>query len=159
MKRNRTQRGMTLIEMVIALSISAAIVGGLGAVIYTVVETTGRGNAEIQVLRDLQAASYWIREDAKTATEEPDSGIPDSILFTSDGVEYTQSTIYLSGTAMLRDTDGTVTTIASHIISFETYFESENRTLTYRLVASSRGKWEFEREMTEKVYLSKMGAE
>jgi len=65
MRHYDNQRGITLIEMLIALGISGVIVGGLAAAIYSIMNITGRGNAEIKALRDIQSASYWISNDAQ----------------------------------------------------------------------------------------------
>ncbi len=140
---------MTLIETIIALGITAVIVGSLGGVIYSVVEITGRGNAEIKAMENLSKASYRIRTDAREAVDYVISETTDNITFIKD--KSGTVTYYLADNRLLREEDRNVTEIAVCISSIE--YSVENYTLKYALAATPPGKWNVNREMMEKVYL------
>lgn len=140
---------MTLIETIIALGISAVIIGSLGGVIYSVVEITGRGNAEIKALENLNRASYRIRTDAREAVDYVINETADNITFFKN--ESGTVAYYLADTRLLRKEDGNVTEVAACISSIE--YAVENYTLKYSLAVAPPGKWDVNREMMEKVYL------
>ena len=54
MRHYGRQNGMTLLELIVALSIAVVIVGGLGAAVQLIINTTERGNAEASALHNIQ---------------------------------------------------------------------------------------------------------
>ncbi len=155
MKFNRNRQGMTLVEMLIALGISVVIIGGLAASVYTIMNVTGRGNAEITALRDVQSVSYWINNDAQMARDvtliggDPGNGM---ILDWDDSLGNPQSSNYtLSGSELLRNYNGISSAIAWNVSSVE--FTVTNGVLTYSFVSTPQGRWDISRQVTGQVYL------
>ena len=155
MKAGAKQKGMTLVELLIALSITGVIIGGLGAAIYTITSVTGRGNAEISVLRDIQSASHWISNDTRMARGatltggDPASGV---VLVWDDIEGNSHSTSYTySGKELNRSYDGISSTIAWNVSSVK--FSLNDDVLTYTLTSEIEGRWEMDKEVTGYVNL------
>lgn len=146
---------MTLIETLIAMGISTIILGGLAAGIYTITDVTGRGDAEIHALRDIQSASWWISNDARMARSailtggNPATGV---ILQWNDGDgnSYT-STFTFSDTELVREYNDDTTTVAWSVSSAE--FSLSGDMLTYTIVSSPPGRWQVSRTVNGQVNL------
>jgi prepilin-type N-terminal cleavage/methylation domain-containing protein len=156
MKNINRQAGMTLIEMLVSLGISAVIIGGLGVAVYMIMNVTGRGNAEIAALQDLQRSSYWINNDARMArtTDLTDGANPEndvSLTWLDATDNPPSSRFYLSGTQLLRNYDGTVNVAAQHVSSAE--FSIDSGVLTYTVVSAPPGRWQISRRITGYVNL------
>lgn len=63
----RDEAGATLVETLIALAISAAVVTMLGSAVYQFYAISYWGNDRLAVLHDLQNAGLWIGRDANEA--------------------------------------------------------------------------------------------
>ncbi|HEY81867.1 MAG TPA: type II secretion system protein [Dehalococcoidia bacterium] len=149
------EKGMTLVELLVAITITAVIVGGLSAAIYFIVATTERGSAEASALHNLQKAAYWISLDAQMAatTDIPDGGQAESITLSwidSEGNSYTSS-YSLSDSNLLRQYNSTVSTVARGISMVR--FAISGNTLTFYLESTAAGRWPVKRSMTGQVYL------
>ena len=155
MKIDVKQRGMTLIEILMALGISGVIIGGLAASIYAITSVTGRGNAEITLLRDIQSASHWISNDVRMARDVTlTGGVPANgiILGWDDSQENPHScTITRTGKELIRNLDGVSSTIAWNVSSVE--FSMNDDVLTYALTSETEGRWELTKEITGQVNL------
>lgn len=140
---------MTLVEMLIALAISATILSALGGAIYAVTSVTGRGNAQAAALQDLQRAVYWINYDGQmTQSCNLTDGAPsvNSVLLQwvdGDGISHTSSYI-LTGEELVRTCDGETTTAAVYISGLE--FSLSNDIITYRVESTPPGRWATTRE-------------
>ena len=67
MKLKTTEKGFTLIEMLVALAILGAIMGVMSAAVITIMRTNSQ-NTEWNVnLRQVQNAGHWISRDALMA--------------------------------------------------------------------------------------------
>jgi prepilin-type N-terminal cleavage/methylation domain-containing protein len=155
MNTNRKQHGMTLIEILIALGISGVVVGGLAAAIYTIMSVTGRGNAEISILRDIQSASYWINNDARIARDITlTGGVPANGMILnwddSEGNPYSSNYTF-SGRELIRSFDGISSTIAWNVSSVE--FSVTDDVLTYTLTSETEGRWVVNKDITGYVNL------
>jgi prepilin-type N-terminal cleavage/methylation domain-containing protein len=155
MKVKAKQRGMTLVELLLALGISGVIIGGLAASIYTIMSVTGRGNAEITLLRDIQSASHWISNDARMARGATlTGGIPANgiILVWDDFEGNSHSCNYsYSGKELIRSYEGTSSTIAWNVSSVE--FSVTDDVLTYTITSEIEGRWEVNKAVTGHVNL------
>jgi prepilin-type N-terminal cleavage/methylation domain-containing protein len=144
------QRGMTLIEILLALGISGVIIGGLAASIYTIMSVTGRGNAEITLLRDIQSASHWISNDARMARGatltggNPASGV---VLVWDDIEGNTHSSSYTySEKELIRSYGEISSAIAWNVSSVE--FSITDNVLTYTITSETEGRWVKSEEIT-----------
>ena len=146
---------MTLIEALITMAISAVIIGGLTAGIYTITDVTGRGDAEIKALRDIQSVSWWISNDARMARQasltggSPATGI---ILQWDDGngTPYISSYTF-SGTELVREYNGDATTVAWNVSAAE--FSLTGDVLAYTIISSPPGRWQVSRIVDGQVNL------
>lgn len=68
------ERGMTLVEILVALAITALITGTLVTAIYQIYQVTGWGNSELRVQHDLQNAATWLNRDVISACSAEVSG-------------------------------------------------------------------------------------
>ncbi|MBA7637982.1 hypothetical protein ES703_45631 [subsurface metagenome] len=156
MSHRSHQRGMTLLELIIATAITAVIVGGLSTAIYLIISTTERGNAEASALHNIQKAAYWISRDAQMARTtdliDGESAIDSLSLQWIDGDGNPHSSSYeLSGTELLRNYDDTLTIVARGISSAE--FAISGNILTFNIESTHAGRWPVSRATTGKVYL------
>ena len=147
---------MTLIEVVIACTITAVIIGGLSVAIYTIVNITERGNAESAALHDLQQASYWIGNDTQmawtTSLSDGGSATNNVTLRWTNGDGSSHYSIYqLAGTRLQRNYDGNITTVAQYISSLG--FSISGRVFTFGIVSNPPGRQQISRQSTGEVYL------
>ena len=156
MSDKSSQKGMTLVEVLIACTITAVIVGGLSVAIYMITSVTERGNAEAYALHDIQKAAYWISKDAQMArtTDLADGGsAADSVTLEwvdGDGNSHSSS-YWLSGTELQRNYNGTVTAVAWYISSIE--FSISDDVLTFRVESAPPRRWQVSRQTTGRVCL------
>ena len=156
MSERNNQKGMTLVELLVALTITAVIIGGLSIAIYMITSVTERGNADTSALHNMEKVAYWISNDARMAntTDLSDGGSPaDSItLQWIDGNGNNHYSHYwLSGTNLQRDYDGVITVVAWDISSIE--FSISGDILTFRTESTPPTRWQLVRAATGKVNL------
>ncbi|UCC17069.1 MAG: type II secretion system protein [Dehalococcoidales bacterium] len=155
MKATAKQRGMTLVEILLALGISGVIIGALGASIYTIMSVTGRGNAEISVLRDIQSASHWISNDSRMARDVTlIGGVPANgmVLSWNDSQGNPHSSNYThTEQGLIRSFNGTSSIIAWNVSSVD--FSLNDDVLTYTLTSETEGRWVVNKEVTGYVNL------
>jgi prepilin-type N-terminal cleavage/methylation domain-containing protein len=75
----RSERGFTLIEMLISLAIMSAIVGGVAMTTTALLTHPKRSTNQNIVLQQVQNAGYWISRDvqvAKTISYDAPNGFP-----------------------------------------------------------------------------------
>ncbi len=61
------ERGYTLIELLIAITITVMVAGTAGIAIFQVLRNTERNNDLITAVRQVENAGYWISRDAQMA--------------------------------------------------------------------------------------------
>lgn len=155
MKHNGRQSGMTLLELIVALSIAVVIIGGLGAMVQMIINTTERGNAEASALHNIQKAAYWVSRDAQMArtTDISDGEEAEEITLEwidTEGNAHTSSYCVLD-TELLRAYDGVATVVARDISLTE--FARSGNMLTFRIESTDTSRWSVRRSTTGKVYL------
>ncbi len=64
----RDERGMTLVEILVALAIAGLITGTLVTAIYQIYQVTGWGSNQMRVQHDLQNAATWLNRDVVSAS-------------------------------------------------------------------------------------------
>lgn len=78
-KLARGQRGFTLIELMVALVISALIGSGIGTAIYQTLTVSARSTAYMTAVKQLENAVQWLSRDvqmAQNVVPGPGSGFP-----------------------------------------------------------------------------------
>ncbi len=61
------EKGYTLVELLVAITIIAMASGAAGAAIFQILRNTERNNDYLTVVRQVQSAGYWISRDAQMA--------------------------------------------------------------------------------------------
>lgn len=64
-----SEKGFTLLELVVALSILSAIMGVMSASVITIMKTTQQNDEWNMNLREMQNAGHWISKDALMAQQ------------------------------------------------------------------------------------------
>ena len=151
MSHRSGQKGMTLVEVMIASAITAVIAGGLSVAIFMTVNVSGRGNDEASAMHDVQTASYWISHDTQMASTtdlvEAAEAVDSVVLEWTGcyGNSHT-STYSLSGTELQRDYDGATITVAQYVSLVEFYISGN--VLTFRIESNPPGRWNVSQDMT-----------
>ena len=140
------ERGLTLVELLIATAITGLIVSFLGTVIYQIITVTEYGNDRLTAMHELQNTAHWFNLDGQRASIASANG--DLVLTISDNSSITYS---LAGTELRRTAGGTQMILARNITSAN--FSIENRPITMALTSSPEGRQNVSENGTYKVYL------
>lgn len=139
-------RGLTLIELLVAMAIGTAIVGVMSMSIASIMKITPLNNDRVITLTQVQNAGYWISRDvlgASSVTLPPPEGIFIQLYQkeSSDDedprkVEY----VFVDGTTLRREIDDAApgTLIAQYVVVAETSFEAGvSSNSTYHLTVTA----------------------
>jgi prepilin-type N-terminal cleavage/methylation domain-containing protein len=87
---NKEQSGFTLIELIVALAITGLLAGGLSATIFQVLNGNAQSSSQMNVVRQVQNAGYWISQDtlmAQIVARSGATGFPLTLTWTEFGVD------------------------------------------------------------------------
>jgi prepilin-type N-terminal cleavage/methylation domain-containing protein len=144
-KSKRREEGFTILEMLISLSILAAITGVMSSAVFIITRTTSQNNEWNINLRQVQNAGYWISQDALMA-QVVDTNKPGVFLaFSSSswsGGSYNVDYV-LEDNVLMRQVNGSSpgTLIAKYIVPADTTCEwdDDNNKLTVTIRAAVNG--------------------
>ncbi len=150
----RRQGGFTLVEVLIALGIAAMITGVIGTAIFQILDRSARGGETVRALNDIQNAGQWLYLDGERAettllveNDPPVNSL--ELSWVADGQSHT--VLYsISGTELLRDHDGVVTTVARYVSNAD--FSISNRLITVNLT-STPGSTGASKDITYSIWL------
>jgi prepilin-type N-terminal cleavage/methylation domain-containing protein len=140
------QKGMTLVELLIATAVTGIIVIFLGTAIHQIITVTEYGNDRLTAMHELQNASHWFNLDGQRAVTASTNGELSLTISESSSITYS-----LSGTELLRTAGGAQITLAQNISSAN--FSIENRIVTMSLTSSPEGRDNVSESGIYKVYL------
>ncbi|MFQ5934462.1 MAG: type II secretion system protein J [Dehalococcoidia bacterium] len=140
------QRGFTLVEMLVALGIMAAVGSALVTSILQMSNFTSRGNAQLETAADMGISMRWLARDTQSAetTDLVDGDPPVSSMTLNwvdeyDGASISHSASYaLDGRDLKRTYDGETHTVARRVSSVE--FSLSGKLITVTLT-STDDKW------------------
>ncbi len=140
------QKGMTLLELMAAMAITALVMVGAFAVIFQQYSGTDIAKTKVTVAHEISNAARRISQDAMmTKNTDLVEGADPANQLTLNWIERYDfaniphsSTYFLSGTHLQRDYDGTVTTVARNISKIE--FSQTGRLLTISISCTPR-RW------------------
>jgi prepilin-type N-terminal cleavage/methylation domain-containing protein len=150
MKLKTTEKGFTLIEMLVAMAIAGAIMGVMSAAVITIIRTTAQNDEWNVNLRQVQNAGHWITRDAlmAQAVVTPTPGHFPLTLSWSDwnntsGTQYNNNIQYiLNGNTLTRSlNDEPAILIAQYIVTDNTScsWDATEQKLTVNIRASLHG--------------------
>lgn len=142
----KREKGMTMVELVIAVAISGIIVAFLGTAVYQITTVSDYGNSQLTAYHELQNASYWLKLDGQEAMSA--AGGSQLVLTLSDGSTVTYS---LAGTELRRSSGGLYTVLARNISSAT--FTINERMVTMNLTSDPPGRYDVSATGTYMVYL------
>ncbi len=157
------QKGMTMVELVVAIATTGIIVAFLGTAIYQIITVSGYGNDRLTATHELQNAAHWFNNDgqeAKAATGGTGLQLTmtdnSTIYFRLVGTELrrTRRTLTIEPTVIVPGPTATITAIgeesekkkigqamvlARNISSAS--FSVDNRLITMSLTATPSGRY------------------
>ena len=148
MKILRNEKGFTLLELLVAITILGAIAGVMSMSVITVMKVTPRSNNWAIALRQVQNAGYWISRDVQTSQnitvgtgstfltlivpQDPNPANDKTVVYRFENVSGEQ---WLTRT----ETPGGTIMIAEYISNNTTVTATDNRTLAFTIEATSGG--------------------
>jgi len=119
-RAHRNEKGLTLVELVMAMGVTAIILGGITATLWQVFNTNTRSVNHMTAVRQVQSAGYWVSQDALMAQSiTTDNGttshLPMTLTWTDwDGVVH--SVTYSFDNNRLKRTQGSGGDLIAHYI-------------------------------------------
>jgi prepilin-type N-terminal cleavage/methylation domain-containing protein len=145
MKLKTTEKGFTLIEMLVTLSIAAAIMGVMSASVITIFRTNAQNDEWNVNIRQVQNAGQWITRDALMAQVVSDNttGVFLRLSWSDWNNPLGTNVQYiLNGNTLTRSLNGgPAILIAQNIVTANTtcVWNANGKTLTVKIRASLRG--------------------
>jgi prepilin-type N-terminal cleavage/methylation domain-containing protein len=143
-----TEKGFTLIEMLVSLAIAGAVMGVMSAAVITIIRTTAQNDEWNINLRQVQNAGHWITSDALMAQAVSDNttGVFLSLSWSDwnniGSTQYNNNIQYiLNGSTLTRSLNGgPAILIAQYIVTANTTCDWDyvEQKLTVNIAASSR---------------------
>jgi type II secretory pathway pseudopilin PulG len=105
---NKSQKGITMLELLMAFAVTAIITGGISATLYQMVIGSARASNHMTVVKQVQNAGYWVSRDAQAAQsvavdEGEATGFPLILTWTDWNDTLNTVTYTLDGTELRRD--------------------------------------------------------
>jgi prepilin-type N-terminal cleavage/methylation domain-containing protein len=94
-----TQKGMTMVELVVATAVAGIIVVSLGTAIYQILTVSGYGNNRLIAAHELENAAYWFNRDGQQAVSASGGAGLSLTLSDNSTVNYSLSSAELRRTA------------------------------------------------------------
>ncbi len=140
------QRGFTLVELLVSMTLTALIIGIVGTAIYQIFTVTEYGNHRLLAIHELQNVAHWVSRDGQSAGSVTGGAQLTLTLPDNSSIVYN-----VTGTTLYRVTDGSQMTLAQNISSAN--FSIQNRTITMSLTSAPADRWHVSEQGTYKVYL------
>lgn len=143
------QRGVTLIELLLAVAITGIVTGGITMTFFQVLTGNARTSSHMTAIKQVQNAGYWISHDAKMAQDvdtDDDPGTPELELVTLTWTEWDntahQVTYDIVNGELKRTEGATETVVARYIDSTKTKCEMTGDKLILTVTATVTGSQE-----------------
>jgi prepilin-type N-terminal cleavage/methylation domain-containing protein len=108
--KDKKQKGMTMVELVLTIAITGIIVTFLGTAVYQIINVSGYGNDRLTAQHELQNAAAWFNADIQQSYAA--TGGTQLVLTLSDNTTVTYA---LSGNILQRTTGGASKALALNI--------------------------------------------
>jgi prepilin-type N-terminal cleavage/methylation domain-containing protein len=74
-KLKKDQKGLTLLELIIAIAITSLITGGIGTIVYQIYTSSARSSNHMVAVREVQDTGYWVSAYAYMAQNATITGV------------------------------------------------------------------------------------
>lgn len=142
----KSQKGFTLLELLIGVAISGLIVSFLGTAMYQIITVTDYGGDKMIAMHELQNVAYWANLDGQRASSV--NGGDELLLTLPDD---SSITYVVEGTELHRTAGGSQMTLARNISGVS--FSIEGRLITMTVTSSPEGRWDVSDNATYKICL------
>jgi type II secretory pathway pseudopilin PulG len=142
----KSERGFTIVDLVMATAITGLIVSFLGTSIYQMMNVTEYGNDKLIAAHELQNAAFWFQLDGQKAKSA--TGGNSLMLTLTDNSTVTYG---LTDTTLQRTVTGGQMVLAKNIS--EVTFTISDRVITMSLTSSPEGRDSISKNGVYKVYL------
>jgi hypothetical protein len=151
----RSERGTSLTEVVVAIAISATIMVALSAILVATLRDTGAGAQQQHATQQLRNALLWLNQDTQSAVASSSTVLADEVSLRwtdySTGHEY-ESHVYQVGDELQREfmVDGveSIRTLADDLTPGGFTVEQAGLALTYTLSVHNGGSIQTQSETT-----------
>lgn len=140
------QKGMTMVELVMAVATTGIIVVFLGTAVYQILTVSGYGNDRLTATHELENVAHWFNIDGQGAKSAVGGPALELIMADNSSITYT-----LEGTEILRAAGGHEMTLARNIA--KAHFAIDNRLVTMSLTAAPPSRYGVSENGTYHVYL------
>jgi type II secretory pathway pseudopilin PulG len=140
------QKGMTMVELVIAIATTGIIVAFLGTAVYQIITVSGYGNDRLSATHELENAAHWFYNDGQRAKAATGGTELELTMTDNSSITFT-----LDGTDLKRTSGGGEMTLARNITT--ALFSIDNRVITMSLTATPSGRYGVSENGTYYVYL------
>lgn len=148
------QRGMTLVEILIATAILGLIATLPGAAIYQFINVVERGRVKMVALHEVQNAAHWVARDGQMARTAV--GGSQLALTLPDNTSIIYELVGTGPRYQLRRTaGGSQLAVARNVTGAS--LSINGRVIIMTLTSSPEGRWGVSEERTYKVYLRPTG--
>jgi len=142
----KSQKGFTLLELLVGVAISGLIVSFLGTAMYQIITVTDYGGDKMVALHELQNVAHWANLDGQRASSA--NGGDELLLTLPDDSSITYA---VDGTELRRITGGSHMTLARNVSDVS--FSTEDRLITMVVTSSPGGRWSVSDNATYKICL------
>jgi len=147
----RDQRGVTLVELLIAVAVTGIIISVLAPLLYQVLRVTGYGSDKLVAAHELQHVGQWLTQDVRTASNATGgSGELTLVLPDTSQISYV-----LVSNDFYRITAADTLRLAGNIAAAE--FSVGGDVVTADIMAAPPGRWAVSENMTYIINLRPSG--
>jgi len=146
----RRERGLGLVELLVATAVAGVVLNGLGAAVHQLVTATESGSDTVTAVHELETVAHWVSVDGRRAVTATGGGGLVLSLPDTSSISYT-----LAGTELHRTAGGSQMTLARSISDVS--FSVQDRTITVLITATPPGRQGISKQGTYKVYLRPTG--
>ncbi|MBA7707819.1 hypothetical protein ES703_116702 [subsurface metagenome] len=164
MKAEKSQKGFTLLEILLVLAVGGILMVGVIVAIFQTAAITAESSTQITALEDIRKVASQMSKDIRVAATtdlEDDGSVLDSLTlewtswYDENGelnpVPHSISYTLSSGGTLQRNYDGALTTVGSYISTIE--FSREGNIITMAITSSPGDNAETAEQRTYQFYL------